>query len=134
MHRATACLLVCATACAGRSSAPLASSMAVEVDPLADVVIIPPDVCPKFSGQYALTEGAVRQLLDNEVQLKSKCAMAVLIAQGEAKLADEKRAEAERQLASAAWWNRYGPIVAVAAALVSGGAVGGAVFVLRGGR
>lgn len=127
MRIAMGFLLVCAASCAARNEPPLAAPTSLAVDPIAEVIAIPPGLCPGLDDHYAMTTAAVRQLLVNERNTEAQHAADLVGCQGTAKLAQARQKHAEDALAGAGWWQRYGPILAasgVVSGLIAGAAAG----------
>lgn len=117
--------LVCAIACAGKNSPPLVlpTSSPVTVDPVAEIVAIPPGICPGLDDHYALSTAAVRALLVNERNAEAEHAAELVTCQGAAKVAELRQKGAETALDGAGWWARWHwPVTAVGTVL---GIVGG---------
>lgn len=107
MRIVMACWLVCVTACAASSPRPVAASRPI-VDPIAEVVAIPHDICPAFGGWYAMTEPGLRRLLVNLEQSDIDHAVELERCKGAAKLAEQRQKQAEDAAAQGAWLARWG--------------------------
>ncbi len=133
MRIAMGFLLVCAASCAARNEPPLAAPASLAVDPVAEIIAIPPGYCPGLDDHYALSTAAVRQLIMNERASQAQHAIDLAGCQGAAKLAEARQKNAEEALAVAGWWQRYGPILATSG-VVLGLVVGGVGGVIIGGK
>jgi hypothetical protein len=132
MRIVMSCLLVCATACAPSSVPPVAAS-SLQVDPLAEVVPIPPGACLGLDDHFAMSTNAVRSLLVNMAETQTRHAVELAKCSGAARLAEQRQKQAEDAADRSAWLARWGlPLGFAAGAAVA--TLVGAVLLSLGGR
>jgi hypothetical protein len=107
MRIAMGFLLVCVTACAANSQAPVQAST-LQVDPLSEVVPIPPGACLGLDDHFALSTNAVRALLVNMAETDTRHALALAKCSGAARVAEQRQKQAEDAAESNAWLARWG--------------------------
>lgn len=116
MRIVTACFLSCVIACAPSASLPPPSSL--QVDPLGEVIAIPPGSCLGFD--YALTANAVRSLLLNMRMTETAHAVELATCAGASRVLRHQLGEAVDALKGAGWWQRWAPpLLALTAAVFS---------------
>jgi hypothetical protein len=124
MKVAMSCYLICAIACAHQSSAPLAASM--EVDPMAEIVAIPPGACLGLDDHFAMSTNAVRHMLVNQRAAETKHAVELEKCNGATRIAETQRDAAMVAAEHGEWWQRWGALL-IASGLFAGAFAGGAV-------
>ncbi len=100
------------------------------VDPLADVVGIPPGLCPGLDDHFAISTRGVRALLLAVRERETQAAIDLAQCQGAARVAEAREQSAVRAAESSEFWLRWGPIVGAAIGLVVGASVPTAVLLI----
>lgn len=113
------CLLVCVTACAHPSEPARASSQAV--DPLVDVVSIPPGACLGLDDHFALSTAALVQMLKNQRDEKTRNQLLIASCESNFEVASAQRDEAIRAAESSGWWQRWAIPIAAAGTFLGAG-------------
>ena len=120
MRLVTICLIGCVISCAARSKpVSVAPESAPIVDPLADIVAIPPGLCPGLDDHYALTTNAVRQLLIYDREIETQHRLEMLDVKGDLALAELQRDRALEESKSAGWFAKWGLLVGLAGGLIT---------------
>lgn len=130
MQKALAFAICLSAACSGASSLPVEAGAETPLNPFAEIVEIPPELCPPLGGYLAMTPRGARALMDADIERERQCKSAVARAETAARVADAQRSAALEALEHAQWWERWGPIVVLSVGFVSAalGAAGGAVI------
>lgn len=118
-------------ACASRDVLPVAASQPSEVDPLADVVAIPPGSCLGLDDHFAISTDGVKALLVSVREQETRAAVQVATCKRDARLALAHAEAIERDASSVAWWARWGPLFGAAIGVVVGASVPTAILLLR---
>lgn len=121
--------LVCVTACAANKPPPVAASLP-QVDPLAEVIAIPPGTCLGLDDHFALSTNAVRHLLVNMAETDNRHAVELAKCSGRARAAETRARVAEEAAEEGEMWRRWGPIVGASIGLIVGAAVPSALLFL----
>jgi hypothetical protein len=119
-------------ACAQNANyAHLPSSL--QVDPLSDVIAIPPGACLGLDDHFAMSTNAVRSLLMNQRDTETRHALELNYCQNATKIANAQRDNAAKALEQAGWWQRWAvPLIAAGTLLGAGlGLATGASLVKR---
>ncbi len=127
-----ACYLASAPACAAnRSQLPAPSSLAV--DPLGEVIAIPPGTCRGLDDHFALSANALRAMLVQDVERETQHRLDLAQCMGSQFVAEAQRDRAIEAVEHAGWWHQWAPML-IAGASVVGLVAGAALGVAIGGK
>lgn len=118
MRIAIICWTSCVIACATNASLPPPSSL--QVDPLGEVIAIPPGSCLGLDDHFAMSTNAVRSLLVNMRETDTRHAIELATCSGAGRVLKHQLGEAVDALKATGWWQRWAPpLLALTAAVFS---------------
>lgn len=99
-------VLALLVACAGRTPLPAPASLQVDVQ--RDIVLVPPDVCPRFGGWICMTEEATRLQEMQRTEEDRQWRLMLAESQGSQYLAETQRDQAVRAVEESSFWSKWG--------------------------
>lgn len=129
MRIVTAFWLAFAPACANNRP-PLPAPSSLSVDPLGEVIAIPPGACRGLDDHFAISANALRAMLVQDVERETQHKVELTQCLGGQFLAEAQRDRAMEAVEQAGWWHKWSPLLIAGGGfvgLVAGAALGVAI-------
>lgn len=112
-----------ATGCAHEYKQILPSSSPTNVDPLADIVPIPPGACLGLDDHFAISTNGVRALLLADRKRTADFSSVLAKCDEARQISEIRRASAEKSLSDGDFWRRWGVLIGGVLGFIGGAVV-----------